>query len=333
MNEKKRVLLFCPAFFRYEEKLKQGIERLGLECDLWDERPGNGFLVKTVLRKRLPGAKVLARRYVNRVIAATRGRDYDCVLVIKSETFGAKEISAMRGAFPRARFILYLWDGLANVPGGEEKLRLYDRVFTFDPVDAERFGLTFRPLFYSDDYEPGAQPERSDYDVAFIGTAHAIRPRVARAVEAQCGKQGFRMYCYLYLPHPLVFLYNKLTNPAYRGVCRADIHFTPLAPAAVRDICSRSRCILDVENTFQRGLTMRTIEMLGMEKKLITTNELVKRHDFYDEADFCVIDRDRPSVPREFLETPYRPVSESLRRKYSLEGFLREVLEMGEDRG
>ena len=325
------MLLFCPAFFHYDEKLRAGITNLGLDCDLWDERPGNSFWIKTALRKRLPGAKRLAANYARKVIEKNRGTRYDYVLVVKSETFGAPEIAALREAFPDARFILYLWDGLANVPGGEEKIRLYDRVFTFDPVDAERYHLSFRPLFFSDDYIAGEQPKQYDYDIAFIGTAHAIRPRVVRAVETQCRAQGYRMFRYFYLPHPLVYLYNKLTNPAYRGVRKSDIHFTPLPAAQVRDICNRSRCILDVENTRQRGLTMRTIEMLGMEKKLITTNELVKRHDFYDEADFCVIDRESPAVPREFLNTPYRPVDETLRRKYSLSGFLREVLEMGDD--
>ncbi len=328
--QKKSVLLFCLSFFHYEEKLRQGLEALGYNVDHYDERPGNSLPVKAMLRLRLPGHRLLAGRHCRRVIAENRDKDYDYVLVVKSEVLGREEIALLREAYPRAQFILYLWDGLENVPGGTEKLGLYDRVYTFDPEDAAKYGLHFRPLFYTGDYSRAQAPDRYDYDVAFIGTAHAIRPRVVRQVEAQCRESGLRFYHYLYLPHPLLFWYHKLTNRSYRGVKKSDIHYTPLPAQAIRDIYTRSRAILDVEHTRQRGLTMRTIEMLGMEKKLITTNPMVKRHDFYDEGNILVIDRDDPRIDPGFLSGEFHPLSPAIREKYSLPGFLRELLKNGE---
>lgn len=322
----KKILMFGPSFFGYSECIADQLRALGAEVDLYDERPNNGVVCKTMLRYnvRLYYPKVAA--YYKGIAEANRDKDYDYIFVIKSEAIDKAILQMLRSCFPKAQCILYLWDAVANVPGGKEKLALYDRVLTFDHVDAEEYNIPLRPLFFRKDYA-AADTAKTDfaYDAAFIGTAHSIRPRVVKALEDICKKEGRKCFKFLFLPHIFVFFYNKLLNPAYRKVRKSDISFSPMKPEQIRAVYDDSRCILDVEHVAQRGLTMRTIEMVGMGKKLITTNAGIQKYDFYDPANICVIDRNDPVVPADFWDKQYTPIPQNIIDRYSLESFVREI--------
>lgn len=327
MEKKKSVLMFCPAFFSYPQVIAEGLRAQGYAVDLYDERPGNSFVVKTMMRYRLPLHRAVVRRYYDRILRENRDKDYDYVFVIKCESIGHEQIVRMRAAYPRARFILYLWDSLRNTPGGVEKMPDYDRVLTFDPADAQKYGLPLRPLFCMNGIPEREEPVDYRYDIAFIGTAHSIRPRVVKQVEAFCREKGYRMFTYFYSPHPLVYLYFKLTNPDYRYITRKDIHFQTLSASEVRDIYRHSRCMLDIEHVRQAGLTPRPVDMLGVRRKLITTNERVKEFDFYRPENYLIIDRDHPVVDEAFLRSEYREVGPEISGRYTLDAFLHDIFE------
>jgi hypothetical protein len=96
--------------------------------------------------------------------------------------------------------------------------------------------------------------------------------------------------------------------------------------AQMLEFVSRSRVVLDIERSIQRGLTMRTIETLGIGRKLVTTNEHVLAADFYDPRNIAVIDRRNPVVPADFWETEYREPPAGVVNRYRISVWLEEVL-------
>lgn len=84
--------------------------------------------------------------------------------------------------------------------------------------------------------------------------------------------------------------------------------------------------MIDIQHPKQVGLTMRTIEMLGLRKKLITTNQDIKNYDFYNEDNICIIDRKDILIKKNFFETNYNSNSDAYRKNYSLESFVDEIL-------
>lgn len=80
----------------------------------------------------------------------------------------------------------------------------------------------------------------------------------------------------------------------------------------------------------QRGLTMRTFETMGSHKKLITTNAQVRDYDFFNEDNVCVVDRAAPQIPSAFLKSPFVPISPELYRRYSIEAWVDEVLDLAD---
>ena len=327
----KKILMFGPDFFGYREKIAEELRSMGARVDLYDERPSNSAFCKVMLRKNIKLYRPVVTNYYRRIISENQNKDYDYVFAIKSEGIHEKIFHMLRQAFPRAKFILYLWDSVKNVPDGEDRIALYDRVLTFDHVDAKHYHLPLRPLFCCKEYS--AAPESREayrYDAAFIGTAHSIRPRVVRQVSKICQDQGGKCFSFLFLPHKLVYFYHKLTNPDYRGVRLRDIHFDAMSGEEIRSVYDQSRCILDVEHSEQRGLTMRTIEMMGMGKKLITTNMGIQNYDFYHPNNICVIDRENPQIPKDFWTSPYVPLSPSILQRYSLRAFVEDIFDVKE---
>jgi hypothetical protein len=70
---------------------------------------------------------------------------------------------------------------------------------------------------------------------------------------------------------------------------------------------------------------MRTLEVLGARRKLITTNATIKDYDFYNENNIFILDRENPVISAEFIKTKYQEVDRDLYLKYSLEYWLNEV--------
>jgi hypothetical protein len=88
---------------------------------------------------------------------------------------------------------------------------------------------------------------------------------------------------------------------------------------------SSCQAVLDIHHPGQSGLTMRTFEVLASGKKLITTNENVRNHDFYDPTLISIIDRNNPIINLNFLELESKVISQSFFSMYSCKGWLTEI--------
>ena len=92
------------------------------------------------------------------------------------------------------------------------------------------------------------------------------------------------------------------------------------------DIFENSKCILDAPQAGQSGLTIRSIECLGAKRKLITTNEDIKKYDFYNENNILVFN-DNLEINNNFFSSPFIEINEDIYTKYSLRKWLETILQ------
>ena len=135
-------------------------------------------------------------------------------------------------------------------------------------------------------------------------------------------------YWFLYLQNWKLFIWNKLNNSSFRKAHLNDFNYKSLSKNEIFDIIKKSRIILDIQHPKQTGLTMRTIEMIGAKKKLITTNTSIKGYDFYYQNNILVIDRNNPIIPIDFFHSDYTPINDKLYYKYSLDGWLEDIFKI-----
>ena len=117
-----------------------------------------------------------------------------------------------------------------------------------------------------------------------------------------------------------------MTKKEFRGTEESTFRFDKMSAVDIANIVDNTKIVLDIQHPKQTGLTMRTIEMIGMNKKLITTNESIKKYDFYNPGNVMVIDRDKVVIPYDFLDSAYIPLPKDIYEKYSLKSWILEVL-------
>lgn len=60
-------------------------------------------------------------------------------------------------------------------------------------------------------------------------------------------------------------------------------------------------------------------------KKLITTNPHVKEYDFYQPENILIVDRYNPVITKEFLNVPWKDISEEIYKKYSISSWFNTI--------
>ena len=323
--EGKRLLFVAPPFFGYYKEIISEIKSRGGIVDWLPDRPLDHPIGKTITRFAPKLVSLVADRTYSVLLADYGASSYDYVLVINGQTLSTKFLKSLRASYPGALLILYMWDSVANRRHLSVNFAFFDRVLSFDPADADFYGLCLRPLFYTPQFS-GSHPHTAfAYDLSLVGTAHSDRYDVVSRLRHNL-PPSIRTFWYLYLQAPWVFYIYRLLKPCMRRSKFDEFRFTALSMAAVNDIFLSSRAILDITHPRQRGLTMRTFEALGASKKLVTTNAAISEYDFYDPANIAVIDRRSPSIDPSFLRSDFSPLSPSILSRYSLAGWLDEVL-------
>ena len=323
--ENKKVLYVAPVFFGYENEIKGELERQGAEVTFLLDRPFNSVFLKALTRARREWVIGAADRYYKKKLASIDA-EFDYVFVVNGQTLSKETLRDWRQRFPSAKFILYMWDSFSNRQQMVGNLEYFDSVFSFDKNDAQEFGVHFRPLFFSKGFETTEQVV-AEFDISFIGTAHTDRFSIVQKIDRQLGA-SVKKYWYLFLQANWVYWFYRLTNASFRNAKRSDFQFNSISKSEVQRVFNLSKVILDIEHPQQTGLTMRTLETLGARKKLVTTNSSVKLYDFYNEENICVIDRSAPSIPLAFFDKPYKQVEPLVYRKYSLVGWVDEIINL-----
>jgi len=324
----KRVLFIAPMFFGYEKLIKGELEQLGAVVDYFSDRPGADFLTKALIRvdRRFLARKI--ERYYGDIIEQTRSRDYDLVLIIRAEAVSGSILDRLRSLHSRARFVLYLWDSMHYNPNARKVLGKFDAVLSFDRADVDANPqIQFLPLFYGRDFERAASWTGSfKYDACFIGTIHTDRYKVLEQVIDQLERDGMRVFVYCYYPSRTLFRLRSLFDGGFRRFARRYVNFKGIPLSEVVDRIAESRAVIDVNRPGQLGLTMRTIEAIGAQRLLVTTNEDIVNYDVYSKKGVCLIDRSAPKVDKEFLDIEGVPHAESVRVGLSARNWVLRVI-------
>lgn len=321
----KRILYISPKFFSYENKIKQELEDLGAIVDFFDDRPANDFMTKVFIRLKLKSLiKKKIDEYYENIYSYILDKKYDFVFVVSPETLSFKELTKIKELQTNAQFILYMWDSFEN-KNSFNTIKLFDKIFSFDSRDVQKYTLQFLPLFYSKEYKKKEHLSNYKYDLSFIATAHSDRYKISKQIKNLIAENKLSVYYYFYLPSIIIYFARKLFISKYTYGKLSEFSFSSLSQDKIIDVFDNSKVILDINHPLQFGLTMRTIECIGAEKKLITTNKNIKDYDFYNPNNILIIDRENINIDMSFFENEYESLSMEIYENYSLNSWLKNI--------
>ncbi len=301
----KKILFISPSFFDYENAITSRLQRRGAKVDFFDERPSNSWLTKGIIRvyKRLYQSRI--NTYYQKILETTKKENYDYFLLLKGESIPYWFIQKLKTLHPDILTVFYIYDTVEEYPRFLELIPFFDKVITFDPQDAIKYNIPFRPLFYLDDYKKTQSNTKYLYDLAFIGTAHTDRYAVGENLLQASEKLRLRSFIYYYSPSKMIFLLRRIFDKTLKSFDLSKLSFKKLSHPDVAKIYQECFAVVDINKPFQNGLSLRTFEALIAGKKLITTNSEIVKYSFYNPNNILVITRDTIELPPSFFETEY----------------------------
>ena len=317
--KRKRMLLYMSDFYGYYQEIISE-----LNCQNWDVtwyldqlRLTSAQIVISKLRKGYK--EQLFDAYFKKTLEDNRNEDIDMMLVIfAAGYFKPKHMSLFRQYFPNAEVVYYSWDAIANYPTTKALFDSADRAYTFDLADSEMYGISFLPLFYIPSV---LKKKKLVYDCSSI---MSFQPEKSESMKTllKTIPPDTHNFIYLRVGNEMLQFRMKLFSRRQIKGLEQYFHKESLSRDDVISTFAASAAVIDCPRPHQNGLTMRTFEVLSLERKLITTNENITKYEFYTPNNIYVIDEEHKSIPKSFFETPF-DTKYTLNEKYSLPHFIK----------
>lgn len=290
---KKKILFICPSYFSYYSTIARSLTRIGYDINVFSYNTSNTI---HLLFSKFGYESYFTKKYFKKISKTIFKFKPDILFVIKGECLSP---SLWQKLLTQANFkskFLYQWDSLRNfdyLP----ICKFFDKVYSFDRKDcAEHDKISYLPLFY--DNETNLDDPIS-IDLLFVGIWHSDRIKVLTMIKHQAEEQKLKTYFKIYCPFwTWILLRLKQRHEVYSHL----VTFCRISPKQMKRLYSKSKCVVDIAHPSQTGLTMRTIESIGANKKIITTNQNISKENFYIPDNIQIIDRNDPHIDFSFLD-------------------------------
>lgn len=211
---------------------------------------------------------------------------HDSVLIFGVENI--KELRIVRRHIHTRHITLFTWNPVRDYQQNGWMRALHIRalknlgmrIVTFDPADAQRYGLSLVEQVYRDVSAWHADPHITpEVDLYFVGQDKG-RLALLRALQDVAHRAHLR--CYFHI--------TPDKGRHYSPAERAMLARAPLPYADNLAWIARARCLVEVAQPHQSGATVRSLEAAFFGKKLLTTRADTLHDTLYSADRVCIWD-------------------------------------------
>lgn len=294
----KRVLFICPEFYNYHTELKLAMEDAGAVVDFISEFP-RGFVYRFFHKLNLRLSNWLLDKHLQKLVNKAKTNEYDFFFVVRGGCLNQLVLKKLRILQPACKFLMYQWDSIKQ-NDYLNNINFFDIVKTFDSYDASTHELKYLPLYYGSSFA-NLKTDVIDIDMAFFGAYHSDRLKIIKFFHNYFKSKKLVFFSHLYITKAAL-----LKRLICGEILFSDIKYFKTYKVSFNDIqmiYSRANTVLDVELSIQSGLSMRTFEVLGAKKRLVTTNVNIENEKFYRNEIILVFDRKSPVLNDNFFKS------------------------------
>lgn len=241
---------------------------------------------------------------------------YDLLFVIDGQAIHPVIVTILRQRNPALKSFNYLFDTTTGIYQFDKNFFLFDKVYTFDLQESKKYNILHLPIYWMSSKE---EKDRKYYKVFALGRYNKNRYDLFNLVK-DCIASEADTYIKLQVTRTNI-IKNRIKELLSRfwGLSPVDVPtsfykdemvtYDSFSPDEFRSIINNSDTIIDTSAPHQDGLTARFMWALGAEKKIITSNPVVREYSFYSEEQIFVIDSlqsvDKHSLVR-FINGEYK---------------------------
>ena len=296
----KRLLMIMPFFMGYEDILVKELQKkyyvtlinsdnydraiLSDFCDCKKTRWVIRKLSKKIRNKDLEHSQ---RLYLEKSMQQINLQEnyYHIIFCINGAYLSDEFYEKICKKNPNAKSIYYAWDDAENLIKMSH-IRYFNNIYSYNIDDCTKNIWKYMPMFVQSRKYGHAKTD--EYDIAFIGSAHTDRKKIAKQLY-ECYSKSYRLFIYLFDP-----------NHSDDDFCMKK----PLPYNEYMEILRKSKTILDIPSTLQSGPTTRAFDALLTKTKVITVNHNIKKYPVYSK-NIQIIERENITIEEDFIKSPY----------------------------
>ena len=248
--------------------------------------------------------------------------NYDTV-IIGNSLRGRDVIEYIQSRNPNARTIIYYTSiiGEKNRKDPRRYAGLDVEFCTFDKGDSERFGIRYLPYYYKPLSCPLAELRKENaacqpkQDVFFIGMAYDRAEKLVKMHEF-FQAQGIN--------DKQVIVKNP--HQHYEEHIAKHLTDTHMTYEEIIEEIRKSRCILEIVQGGQQGISLRPMEAAVFQRKLITDNKNIVNSDLYTSDNIFILGINPIEKLKDFIESPYVPLPDESLEKYTPQYWLDKLM-------
>ena len=281
----KNIVLIAPNYMNYDHVIEQSLIELGFNVWKISDRP-NANTIKKILTRITPMLNdfFYFREFYQFFMSIDE--PIDVIFVVNGEGLSKKILKYIAKMYGSSFKVFYTWDSFKNKAQNYSIFDGFDRLSTFDLKDAHASGWRYEPLFFVS--QEKIKDINFNGDVCFVGSYQYHRFKtLVKIKKINKIKSDLTLVCQSWL----VYVYYLIKNIRNIGDYLSIVTLKKVNFKEVIVRYASSRAVLDLHSPSQSGLTIRVFETLSVGQKLITTSEIIDKHEFYNPKHIFVIDK------------------------------------------
>lgn len=318
-----KIALISLDYYRYDKYIISAMKELDIEAihiDIYANRyryPNLWVRLKNLITKSFFNTNI-KRTHLEKLIknALSKNDKFDKIVIIHAEWLSPETLKFCKHT--SNEMIAYHYDGIQRMPSITDTFKYFDKIYSYDRNDAEKYNLKFIPNYIYEQMEDrNLHEQKIAFNISSLDKRTPILEKIAKILEN-------KNYPYEFL------IVNRNHFNFYTQKFKTKIKYLNkmVSRDEVLEKIKRSNLMVDIQRPEQIGLTFRVFEALGHHKKLITTNKDIINYDFYNPANILIIDPENIEIPDEFLYSKYEKVPDHILNKYHVKTWVKQILEL-----
>lgn len=196
-------------------------------------------------------------------------------IIIFDNNYAPFVVRYLHRLFPRKKLIVWYWNIVASTISPKKFDRNIVELWSFDKKDCKKYSLKYNTQFYFKEYIEKFHSNHFKYDIVYLGVLkNKDRLKKVEAIWKKLQEKNLNFKFFL-----------VKGNEQFQ-----DIKYSaPMNYCEILKIVSESKCIVDISNLNQIGLSLRPLEALYLKKKLITDNNAITEEPLFNKKNILTV--------------------------------------------
>lgn len=199
---------------------------------------------------------------------------------------------------PKCKTILWIWNPISNRQMRFLNDKNLDEIYSYSEKDSQKYGIKYNTTFYNKELKENFVQNNEVYDIVFLGR-NKNRKNIIENFKNDIKN------------------YNLKTNFKIIEDGENEISYYEYL-----NWISKSKAILDIVNNIYQGPTLRTMESIFLNKKMITNNREIMNYEFYNKNNFFILGIDDINNIESFVNSSYVRNDKKILNYFEFENWL-----------